>query len=340
MSELTFRLGDLVIQPPLVLGPMAGYTALPFRLLCHNAGAGLVVSEMISARGLEYHSRKTAALMATCPREHPVALQIFGGEPDSMAEAARAAVAAGADVVDINMGCAVPKVRRAQAGTALMEDPDRAVAVTAACCRAVRSPVTVKYRAGLRPGDESYLEFGRRLQDVGVAGLTLHGRAANAHFRGTADWTTVARLAETVSIPVIGSGDVLDAPTAVQRLRDTGCAAVMLARGALGRPWVFAQAGDLLAGRPMRPAPDAAGRLGLLLCHAQMIALQEDELTAARTMRSHLGYYTRGLPHAAWLRQGIVAVTSLAQMAELAHEYMTRARHEAELSPETLESGV
>jgi tRNA-dihydrouridine synthase B len=324
MSETVLKLGQLEISPPLVLGPMAGYTHLPFRLLCHRGGAGLVTSEMVSARALEYHSTKTAALMATCAQERPVALQIFGAEPASMAAAARAAVAAGADVVDLNMGCMVRKVRRGGAGAALLADPERAVAVAAACCRAVSVPVTVKYRAGLVVGDESYLELGRRLQDAGVAALTLHARPASAGFGGRANWDTVARLAAALDIPVIGSGDVTGPDVAVRRLRETGCAGVMFARGALGRPWVFGQVADLLAGRAPRPEPGAPERLGLALCHAQLLAQHEDELSAARHMRSHLPHYTKGLPHAAWLRGQCVRVTSLAGLADLILNYAAR----------------
>lgn len=316
------QIGAVRLASPFVLGPMAGYTNLAFRLLCKNAGAGLVFSEMISARGLEYDSRKTRALMAICPRERPVGLQIFGGDPVGMAAAAREAEALGADLVDLNMGCAVPKVRRAGAGTALMEDPHRAVAVAQACVHAVQIPVTVKFRAGLHAADHSYLELGRRLVEVGVAALTLHGRAANAYFRGEACWEKVARLAETVPVPVIGSGDVTDAALAVRRLRETGCAAVMFARGALGKPWVFGQAADLLAGREMRPTPEAGARLAIALCHAQLIATQEDELTAVRHMRSHLPYYTRGLPHAARLRQRCVTVLTLHELRALLLEYL------------------
>lgn len=337
MSEPVLRLGSLTIAPPFVLGPMAGYTGMPFRLLCRRAGAGLVVSEMISARGLQYGSRKTAAMMAVCPQERPVALQLFGGEPEAMAQAARAAEAAGADAVDINMGCAVPKVRRAGAGTELMADPDRAVAVAAACCRAVAVPVTVKYRAGLVAGDESYLELGRRLQDVGVAGLTLHGRPASGGFRGEAQWEAVRRLAESVGIPVTGSGDVTGPAEAVRRLQETGCAAVMIARGALGRPWVFGQAADLLAGLTARPDPSPQERLGLALCHAQLLAEQEGELSAVRQMRSHLPHYTRGLPYAAWLRGQCARATSLAALGALVAEYGERLapQGEPENGPET-----
>jgi len=316
------QIGHVQIDPPLVLGPMAGYTTLAFRVLCRRAGAGLVTSEMISAKALQYGSAKTPPLMQTSPHEHPVALQIFGGEPGCMAEAARLCVDFGADLVDLNMGCTVPKVRKAQAGVSLMADPDRAVSVAAAVVQAVPAPVTVKYRAGMTAGDESYLELGRRLQDVGVAALTLHARPASGHFRGQADWACIARLVEQVAIPVIGNGDVTTAPQAVERMRHTGCAGVMIARGALGRPWLFRQAAEALAGREVSPDPAPADRLAVALCHAQMLALDQDEAQAAHQMRGQIGFYARGVAHAALLRQRCQQVRSLGQLRGVVLEHI------------------
>lgn len=321
------KIGNLELDPPLVLGPLAGYTTLAFRLLCHNAGAGLVVSEMISAKALQYGSTKTLPLMATCVQEKPVALQIFGGEPESMAEAARLCVDKGADIVDLNMGCTVPKVRRAQSGVGLMCEPDRAVAVTAAVVRAVPVPVTVKFRAGMVVGDDSYLELGRRLQDAGAAALTLHARPASAYFRGQADWSRIARLVEAVDLPVIGNGDVATPERAVEMLAQTGCAGVMIARAALGRPWLFGQVKALLAGSasPIGAEawqPTAGERLAIALCQAQMLALATDELSAARQMRSQMPFYTHGLPNASALRQRCHKMQSVAELAEIVFEYL------------------
>ena len=320
------RIGCLCIDPPLVLGPMAGYTTLAYRVLCHQAGAGLVTSEMVSARALEFGSTKTAPLMQTSPCEHPVALQIFGGEPGSMAEAARQCVAYGADLVDINMGCTVPKVRKAQAGTGLMCDAARAVEVAAAVVQAVPVPVTVKFRAGLIVGDDSFLDLGRRLQDVGVAALTLHARPASAYFRGQADWTQIARLVQTVSIPVIGNGDVREPAQALQMLKETGCAGVMIARGALGRPWLFRQAREVLAGQEPSPDPSPAERLAVALCQAQMLALHYNDEQAAQQMRGQIGFYSRGLPNAAHLRQHCQQARTLRQFADALLEYVAEHR--------------
>lgn len=320
------QIGNVLVDPPLVLGPMAGYTTLAFRMLCHRGGAGLVTSEMVSAKALQYGSTKTPPLMETHPREHPVALQIFGGEAASMAEAAQRCLEHGADIVDINMGCTVPKVRRAQSGAGLMCDPDRAVEVTAAVVQAVPVPVTVKYRAGMVAGDDSFLELGRRLGDVGVAALTLHARAASAYFRGHADWSHIARLVAQVSIPVIGNGDVTQPEQARQMMEQTGCAGVMIARGALGRPWLFGQAREALEGREPSPDPSPAARLAVLLLHAQMLALHQGDQQSAHQMRGQIGFYARGLPNAAALRHRCQHVRSLAQLSEVIMAYL--AEHE------------
>jgi nifR3 family TIM-barrel protein len=320
------QIGHVSIDPPLVLGPMAGYTMLAFRVLCRRAGAGLVTSEMISARALEFGSTKTLPLMQTSPREHPVALQIFGGEPDSMADAARRCVDCGADLVDLNLGCTVPKVRKAQAGVGLMCDAARAVEVAAAVVQAVPVPVTVKYRSGLTAGDDSFLELGRRLQDVGVAALTLHARPASAYMRGRADWGQIARLAQAVRIPVIGNGDVREPAQAPQMLKETGCAGVMIARGALGRPWLFRQAAEALAGQEPSPDLSPAERLAVALCHAQMLALHYGDEQAAQQMRGQIGYYTRGMPDAARLRQRCQQMRTLDQFADLIFDYLTEHR--------------
>ena len=330
MRALTspLRIGPLCIDPPLVLGPLAGYTNLAFRLLCHRAGAGLTTSEMISARALEYGNSRTAPLMETSPREHPVALQIFGGEPESMAEAAQLCAASGADLIDINMGCTVPKVRKADAGVGLMCDVARAVQVAAAVVQAVPVPVTVKFRAGLVTGDDSFLELGRRLEDVGVAALTLHARPASAYFRGHADWAQIARLVEVVSIPVVGNGDVREPAQALRMLNETGCAGVMIARAALGHPWIFRQAREALAGQEPSPDPAPAERLAVALCQAQMLGLQQGDEAAAQQMRGQIGFYTRGLPEAARLRQRCQQVRTVRQFADAIFDYLAEHRPE------------
>lgn len=310
-------IGKVRVEGPLVLGPMAGYTSVAMRVLCRRAGAHLVCSEMVAAQGLAHGSEKSRALLQTCPQEKPVVVQLFGGEPEVVAAAVPWVEEAGADIVDINMGCPVPKVRKAQGGAALLSDPDRAVAMAKAVVERASVPVTCKIRAGVFQGDDSYLELARRLQDVGVAAIAVHGRTVQQGFRGEADHTPAARLVQALRIPVIASGDVHTATMPLAILEDTGCQGVMIARGALGRPWIFAQALAVLEGRQAPPDPGLGERLGLILCHAQMLALQFGEHVAVHEMRAHLAWYTRGVPHGAQLRRQCNEVQSLAALEAL-----------------------
>jgi len=307
-------IGDVKIDPPLVLGPMAGMNSVPFRLLCRRAGAGLVCSEMVSATAIHYGSVKTEGLLETCPEERPLSIQVFGAEPAIVAAAAQHVEAAGADIVDLNMGCPVRKVLKAGAGSMLMKDPDLAVAIAAATVKAVRVPVTAKIRIGWSRQDASYVELSRRLVDVGVAAIALHARTAGQGYRGAADWGTIARLVEAVPVPVIGNGDVFTAEDAVRMMGETGCAAVMIARGALGNPFIFAQAADALAGRPPRAIP-ARWRLAAALWHVQASVLHHGEYLGVRRMRAMSCWYSRGLPGAAAFRRDACRAETLSDLA-------------------------
>lgn len=325
-----WKLGPLTIEGPLVLGPMAGYTSLPLRLLCRRAGAHLVYSEMVSARGLMQRNAKTAALLATCPEEGPVVIQLFGGEPEVMADAVEAVQAAGAAAIDINMGCPVPKVLRSEGGAALMAEPDRAIQVAAAVVRRATIPVTAKIRAGWFEGDDSYVDLARGLQDVGVAAIAIHGRSVRQSFRGEANHRHAGELVRCLSIPVIASGDV-DTPTMPRAiLADTGCAGVMIARGAIGRPWLFAQAAAVLAGCEPPPDPEPGLRFGLALNQSQLLALQLDERTAMHEMRAQLAQCCKALPGSTVLRRALSTVRTLDELQTLFREYMVHARAVAE----------
>lgn len=301
---------------------MAGHTSLAFRVLCRRAGAGLCVGEMISAKALEFSNAKTLCLMETCPQERPVAMQLFGGSPDVLYNAVPDAEAAGADIVDLNMGCCVPKVRSGGAGIELMADPERGIACAQAMVEAARVPVTAKLRTGLEPGDETYLRMGPRLEQAGVSALCLHARNAADRMRGQADWSHIRRLVDAVGIPVIGNGDVLEPADAVRMVEETGCAGVMVARGAIGRPWVLMQMAAELRGEPFVQVGDPAGIMGIALCHAQMLALHLGEHTAVHQMRGEMAHYSRGLPGAARLRQALQTVGSLPQLARTIEDYV------------------
>ena len=302
---------------------MAGTTERAFRLLCRRGGAGLVCSEMVSANALHYGSDRTEnLLLRTFEIEHPVSIQIFGGDAEIMAGAVKWAEQAGADIIDINMGCTVPKVRRSGAGVELMADPDRAVAVTRAVVRRAGVPVTVKLRAGLHEGDEGYLELARRLVDAGAQALALHARTVSQGFGGKADWAHIARLVAAVPVPVIGNGDVTSPGDAARMVRETGCAAVMIARGAWGRPWVFGQAAAAIRGEPVGPDPSPAERLAVALCHAQMLVADRGERIALHQMRGQMRHYTRGLPWARQLRADATVASSLGELRGLIEAYL------------------
>ena len=316
------KIGGVTLHSPFVLGPMAGYTNLPFRLLCRRAGAGLVCTEMVSAKGLQHGNHKTPKLMEVSVHERPVSMQIFGAEPDVMARAAEAACAAGADIIDINMGCTVRKVRKSGAGVELMKNPALAVAVTAAVCRATDVPVTVKLRAGMTLGDEGYLDLCRRLEAVGTAALCLHGRTAAMGMRGTSRPEPIARLVETVQVPVIGSGDIHSPDDAVTLLRETGCAAAMFARGALGRPWIFLQANELRETGAVHTHPNPQWHVAVALCHAELLAEHIGERLAIHQMRGIMSFYSRGLPQASFLRQSCQEIKTLAQLHAVVRQYL------------------
>lgn len=318
----TLVIGSLHIDPPLVLAPMAGHTNLPFRLLCRLGGAGLVVSEMISAKGLQYRNHKTRSLIATCAQERPVAIQVFGDAPEVLYNSVSRIEASAPDIIDLNMGCCVPKVRAAGAGIELMADPQRGIECAAALVQAAGVPVTVKLRTGLYDGDMRYLDMAAGLADVGVAAIALHARNAEQQMSGRADWTHVARLVEAVDIPVIGNGDVTAPTDALAIIEQTGCAGAMYARAALGRPWIFRQAAAAIHGRTLPTQPTPSHIMAIALCHAQMLALQYTERIAIHQMRGQMAHYTRGLPHALRLRRHMNTVHTLNDLKQLVCEYL------------------
>lgn len=312
-----------------MLAPLAGFTSPPMRFLCRRAGADLVFTEMVSSHGLYQGNRKTRKLLEIWQPEHPVAVQIFGGVPEIMAAGVAEVQERGADIIDINMGCPVPKVIRSEGGAALMHNHDQAVAVAKAVVKAADVPVTCKIRAGINKNDAGYLELALRLQDVGVAAISVHARTVAQAYHGEADHEHTARLVEALDIPVIASGDVYSPRTPASLIEDTGCSGVMFARGAIGRPWVFAQAARVLRDEEPGSDPPPEQRLGLALCHAQLMAQYVGEELAVHEMRAHLAWYTRGLPESKRLRERTNHVGSLRVLAELFTEYVVHLRETA-----------
>lgn len=306
------RIGALHLSNNVVFAPLAGITNLPMRLLAKEAGCGLVCSEMVSANGLVFGSRKTAQLMHTVPEEYPLSIQLFGTDPAIMAEAACMAQAAGAAVVDINFGCAVKKVVKTGAGVALMRTPQRAEALLKAVRQAVSVPLTVKIRSGWEASGRQALEVARLAEACGVDALAVHPRSASQGFRGCADWSLIAAVKQALRIPVIGNGDIVKAEDARQMVSQTGCDGVMVGRAAIGNPLIFAAILACLAGR--QPAsPVLEQRFRIMKRYVRDSVAYLGERQACLMMRSRLGWFVKGLPGSSRFRQGITRVSTLAE---------------------------
>mgnify|MGYP001006049749 FL=1 len=291
---------------------MAGVSDIAFRTLCREAGADMAFTEMVSAKGLSFANEKTRHLLALADGESQVAVQLFGHEPDVMADQARwieQEMGETLAYLDINMGCPARKIVSKGDGSALMKTPDLAAAIVRAVSAAVEHPVTVKFRRGWAEGDETCVEFARRMEDAGAAAVTVHGRYALQLYRGRADWDAIARVKAAVSIPVVGNGDVKCGADAVALVERTGCDAVMIARAAEGNPWVFAQCKAALAGVPEPAKPSVEERIAMARRHARLLA--EREGSNIVRMRKHAMWYMTGLPGAAAARAKINACVSV-----------------------------
>lgn len=315
MKEL--RIGSLILDNPFFLAPLAGITDAPMRGLCKKMGAALVFTEMVSAKGLWYGDKNTGRLLYTRPQEAPLGVQLFGHEPEVMAFAAREMDRHSCALIDINMGCPVPKVVKNGEGSALLKDPDQVYDVTAAVVRNTAKPVTVKIRIGWDSASVNAVEVAHAIEAAGAAAITVHGRTREQYYSGHADWSEIARVKRAVSIPVVGNGDVTDAASALAMLEQTGCDFVMIARGALGNPWIFAEAVAAWKGEPLPPTPAAAEKKQMMLAHLQDLADLKGEAIAVREMRKHVGWYIKGLPGAAALRGQVNQITELARLKEV-----------------------
>ena len=295
----------VTIDPPLFLAPMAGVTDRDFRLIVRRiGGVGLVSMEFISSRAIVDGNRHTRDLMYFSEEERPLAIQIYGSDAETMAEAAEIVEELGADICDINMGCPANKVLKGCAGAALMGDLDLAGRIIGDVRRRIGIPLTVKFRLGLNHAETNYLDLGRLCEDLGVDAVTMHARTAKQMFRGEADWTHLARLKETLSIPVIGNGDIVVPGDAERLLRQTGCDGVMIGRGATKNPWIFHQIASHLLGEEA-PEPTLIDRRDLILGHFHMVAEREANRFALHKLRKFTGWYTHGLPNGKRLRQQI-----------------------------------
>ena len=313
----------------LLLSPMAGVTNRVFRRLCRRMGADTVYTEFVSGDGLIRESETTVELMRFSADEHPIGVQLFGSDPVVLADAARRVAATGPDLIDLNFGCPVRKVVRRQAGAALLTDLGLLGEIVRAVVGAVDLPVTIKIRAGWDESRLVYVEATRIAAEAGARAVTLHPRTRVQGYAGRADWSRIAHLVSESPIPVIGNGDIFTPLDARRMLEETGCAAVMIARGAIGNPWIFSRTGTLLETGEIEPEPDAARRLETALLHARLDIEEKGEAGAIREMRRHMSRYTRGLWRAAVLRRSAMQVESYAAMEALVQYYLkVLARHE------------
>ena len=311
------KIGNVELENRYILGPMAGVTDLPFRLLCKEQGAGLLCMEMVSAKAIYYNNRNTESLLEIHPDETPVSLQLFGSDPKIMSEMAKRIEERPFAILDVNMGCPVPKVVRNGEGSALMKEPKLVYEIVSALVKAIDKPVTVKIRKGFDDDHVNAVEIAKIIEEAGAAAVVVHGRTREQYYSGKADWDIIRQVKEAVSIPVIGNGDVTSPQKADELVRRTGCDGIMIARGAEGNPWIFSEMIRWEETGELPPRPDKDEIREMMLKHARLQLEYKGEFCGIREMRKHVAWYTKGLKGAARLREKVNAVESLEELENL-----------------------
>ena len=314
------RIGNIEVNNPLFLGPMAGVTDWAFREICGELGAGVTVTEMVSSRALVYQDKKSAALLGR--NENSICgAQIFGNDPEIMAQGARLALEIShCDFLDINMGCPMPKIANSGDGCGLMRAPELAEAIVKAVVQAVDVPVTVKCRLGWDKGSINVLDFTRRMEQSGASMVAVHGRTRSMLYTGTADWDYIARVKQQLSVPVIANGDVVDVASAKKCLNWTGADGLMIGRAAFGDPWIFQQVRAAMAGQEIPERPDLAGRIAVAVRQIELAYQDKGEKIACLEARKHLAWYLRGVPHSAYYKNQISAIATMEDVHRIARD--------------------
>ena len=314
------KIGNVELKNPYILAPMAGVTDLPFRLLCKEQGAGLLCMEMISAKAIQYNNRNTKALLEIHPEEEPVSLQLFGSDPEVISEIAKRIEELPFAILDINMGCPVPKIVRNGEGSALMNQPKLVYEIVSKTVKAIQKPVTVKIRKGFNDESINAVEIAKIIEDAGAAAVAVHGRTREQYYSGKADWDIIRQVKEAVTIPVIANGDVVSGESALAMMRETGCDGVMIGRGAQGNPWIFSELVEYEKTGVMPERPSNEELKDMMLRHARLQIQYKGEYLGIREMRKHVSWYTTGLKNSAKLRGEINAVESYEELSKLLDE--------------------
>ena len=308
------KIGNVELDNNVILAPMAGVTDLPFRLLCREMGAGMVCMEMVSAKAILYNNRNTEEMLTVTEGERPASLQLFGSEPDIMAEIAHRIEGRNYDILDINMGCPVPKIVNNGEGSALMKNPKLVEEIVSKVVKATNKPVTVKIRKGFDENNINAVEIAKIAEDSGAAAVAVHGRTRAQYYEGRADWDIIAKVKASVGIPVIGNGDIVDGPSAKKMLDETGVDGLLIGRSSRGNPWIFKEIIHYLNTGEERPKPDLDERIETMRRHVQLMVEVKGEYVAIREMRKHVGWYVAGLPNSARMRREINEVESMVEM--------------------------